>query len=289
MYVVENYKDNKRFNSQYNEICRFLKISADRDYNEHFHWGRFAWMMTHSYLEIAMLPHISLFRNNTGQLVGMVVYDTSYDDRWYIIHSVSDKELLMQMIEYVTEMDAGSAVIKANSKDAVLCNLLENSEYREQYSDSVLEMDLSHNISFHLPQGFSVIDSSTSKIDNWKWRMSIHRGFDNEGIPQMPSDEQAKNEKYLEISEYIKAFAVENGEYDAHCGVWYDFGDTAYIEPVVTVPEHRNKGLGKAVVYKALSIAKQRGAKRAIVLSDQDFYLHIGMTKSSEVGTWVKK
>ena len=197
MYVVENYKDNKRFNSQYNEICRFLKISADRDYNEHFHWGRFAWMMTHSYLEIAMLPHISLFRNNTGQLVGMVVYDTSYDDRWYIIHSVSDKELLMQMIEYVTEMDAGSAVIKANSKDAVLCNLLENSEYREQYSDSVLEMDLSHNLSFHLPQGFSVIDSSTSKIDNWKWRMSIHRGFDNEGIPQMQSDEQAKNEKYL--------------------------------------------------------------------------------------------
>ena len=45
MYVVENYKDNKRFNSQYNEICRFLKISADRDYNEHFHWGRFAWMI----------------------------------------------------------------------------------------------------------------------------------------------------------------------------------------------------------------------------------------------------
>ena len=171
MYVVENYKDNKRFNSQYNKICRFLKISADRDYNEHFHWGRFAWMMTHPYLEIAMLPHISLFRNNKGQLVGMVVYDTSYDDRWYIIHSVSDKELLMQMIEYVTEMDAGSAVIKANSKDAVLCNLLENSEFREQYSDSVLEMDLSHNISFHLPQGFSVIDSSTSKIDNWKCRL----------------------------------------------------------------------------------------------------------------------
>ena len=32
--------------------------------------------------------------------------------------------------------------------------------------------------------------------------MSIHRGFDNEGIPQMPSDEQAKNEKYLDEMYY---------------------------------------------------------------------------------------
>lgn len=28
--------------------------------------------------------------------------------------------------------------------------------------------------------------------------------------------------------------------------------------------------------------------KRAIMLLDQDFYKHLGMIKSSEVGTWVK-
>ena len=61
-----------------------------------------------------------------------------------------------------------------------------------------------------------------------------------------------------------------------------------YIEPVATVPEHRGKGLGKAVVYEAVNRAKEQGAKRAIVLSDQDFYKRLGMIKSSEVGTWVK-
>ena len=71
--------------------------------------------------------------------------------------------------------------------------------------------------------------------------------------------------------------------------MWYNNGDTAYIEPVVTVPEYRGKGLGKAVVYEAISRAKERGAKRATVLSDQDFYLHIGLRKSSEVAAWIKK
>ena len=65
-------------------------------------------------------------------------------------------------------------------------------------------------------------------------------------------------------------------------------GNTAYIEPVATVPEHRGKGLGRAVVYEAVNRAKERGAKRAIVLSDQDFYKCLGMIKSSEVGTWVR-
>lgn len=52
--------------------------------------------------------------------------------------------------------------------------------------------------------------------------------------------------------------------------VWYNGGNTAYIEPVATVPERRGKGLGRAVVYEAVNRAKERGAKRAIVLSDQD-------------------
>ena len=70
--------------------------------------------------------------------------------------------------------------------------------------------------------------------------------------------------------------------------VWYNGGNTAYIEPVATVPEHRGKGLGRAVVYEAANRAKEQGAKRAIVLSDQDFYKRLGMIKSSEVGTWVR-
>lgn len=62
MYSIENYKDNVRFNKQYEEIRKFLQIIADNGYNEHFHWGRFDWMMAHSYLDVEMLSRIALFR-----------------------------------------------------------------------------------------------------------------------------------------------------------------------------------------------------------------------------------
>lgn len=287
MYTKENYKDSIRFNSQYEEIRRFLQTAADNGYNEHFHWGRFDWMMAHSCLDVDMLPKNALFRNENGEPVGVVMYDTDFNDRWYILHSVSDENLLKQMIKYVTETDIDTAAIKANRKDTVLCGLLEKAGFEKQYSESVLEMDLSHSLSFRLPQGFC-LNTPDSAIDDRQWQLVIYHGFDHEGVPQEPDEEVAKAEKHLEISEYIKTFAMKKGEYAAHCGVWYNGGNTAYIEPVVTVPEHRGKGLGRAVVYEALNRAKERGAKRAIVLSDQEFYMRLGMTKSSEVSTWVK-
>ena len=83
---------------------------------------------------------------------------------------------------------------------------------------------------------------------------------------------------------------IADNEYCAHCGLWYSTGDTtAYVEPVVTVPEHRNRGLAKAAVYEACARAKALGAKRAVVVSDLEFYLRIGFTLSSEVYNWTKK
>ena len=52
IFTVERYKDFQRFNEQYTEIYQFLLTIADSGYNEHFHWGRFEWMMMHTMLDI---------------------------------------------------------------------------------------------------------------------------------------------------------------------------------------------------------------------------------------------
>lgn len=243
--------------------------------------------MASSYLDVDMLTKNALFRDENGKLVGAVLYDMGFNDRWYILHSVSDEILLRQMIDYAAKIDAETITIKANLKDTFLCSLLENMDFEKQYSESVLEIDLSHDLSYQLPDDF-YLNEPDSKIDEWQRDLVLYHGFGHEGIPEESTDEEKEAKKHLEISEYIKVFAIKNGEYASHCGVWYNGGETAYIEPVATVPEHRGKGLGKAVVYEAINRAKQRGAKRAIVLSDQEFYKHLGMTKSSEVTTWIK-
>ena len=79
---------------------------------------------------------------------------------------------------------------------------------------------------------------------------------------QEPSEEVAKAGKHLEIPEYIKVFAIKDGEYAAHCGVWYNGGNTAYIEPVATVPEHRGKGLGREVGISGNLIKLRNGGNR---------------------------
>jgi len=114
VYQVENYKGATRYSTQRYEISKFLQVTADTSYNEHFHWGRFEWMMAHPDLDVEMLPEIALFRDESDELVGVVMYDGNFDDRWYILHSTSDEILLKQMVEYVTKIDVGAAMIKAN-------------------------------------------------------------------------------------------------------------------------------------------------------------------------------
>ncbi len=286
MYSIENDQTQERFNNQYREISKFLQVNADCGYNEHFHWGRLDWMMAHPSLDVDMLPKISLFRDNGNAVVGAAIFDTCYQDRWYILHSVRDEKLLRQMIEHVADID-DTPIIKANHNDLALCELLGVMKFKQQYSESVLAIDLSHNLRYQLPPGFYINEPNT-KIDEWQWRLVIHRGFDNDGLPQKHNEETTKAEKLLQRKEYIKTFAIKDGEYVAHCGVWYRGGETAYIEPVATIPEHRGKGLGRAVVYEALKRAKKQGAKRAIVLSEQNFYYRIGMEKSSGIGTFVR-
>ena len=72
--------------------------------------------------------------------------------------------------------------------------------------------------------------------DPRQYQLMIHRGFDNDGTPEKWDAELLK--RIPHANDALKAFAIANREYCAHCGLWYTTGDTAYVEPVATVPEH---------------------------------------------------
>lgn len=143
--------------------------------------------------------------------------------------------------------------------------------------------DLSNPLVYCLPDGYTMSPREFA-ADPWQYHLVIHRGFDNDGTPERWDAELLK--RIPHANDALKTFAIANREYCAHCGLWYTTGDTAYVEPVATVPEHRKRGLAKAVVYEACSRAHALGAERAIVLSDQSFYSRIGFTLSSEVYDW---
>ena len=287
-YKIERYKNRERFNEQYQSIHQFLLEAEKLEYNEHFHWGRFEWMHAHSYLDEEKLTSIVMFKDENNIIVGLTTYDTCYDDRVYLIHSSSDKLLLESMIDIVTKDEGGRAILKVNAKDTVLCQVLREKGFeKKDRCACILSLNLSSSLKYDIPNAYRMSPKGFC-ADSWQYQLAIHKGFDNEGIPEKWDDELLK--RIPNANEDLKTFAIanKNNEYCAHCGLWYSTGDTAYVEPVLTVPEHRRQGLAKAVVYEACARAKALGAKRAIVVSEQEFYFRIGFTLSSEVYDWTR-
>lgn len=286
-YRIERYKNCQRFNEQYESIYQFLLEAEKLEYNEHFHWGRFEWMHSHSYLDEDKLTSITMFKDENGTIVGLTTYDTGYDDRVYLIHTSSDKMLLEYMVDTVLEAEGDGAVIKANSNDTVICQILQEKGFEKKHRCAcILSLDLTNPLDYSMPDAYSMSPQGCV-ADPWQYQLVIHKGFGNEGIPERWDDEFLK--RIPHVNEDLKTFAIANNEYCAHCGLWYSTGNTAYVEPVATVPEHRKQGLAKAVVYEACTRANAFGAKRAIVISDQEFYFRIGFILSSEVYDWERK
>lgn len=285
LFTVERYKS-QRFDVQYTDLYAFLSTVADKGYNEHFHWGRFEWMMAHPLLDVDSLDQIAIFRDPSCRIVGLLTYDTQYADRFYFIYACENNKLLEIMLDITAANCKCSEkmVIKANSEDERLTKILTRRHFIDKgVEENVLQIDLQTDLHYQLPPKY-FLSASDFTVDQWKYQLLLHKGFGHTGLPG--KSKQQVFECAPHCNRFLQVFAMHADEYCAHCGVWYTKGETAYIEPVVTSPEHRGIGLGKAVVYEAVSRAKKLGAKRAVVLSGQEFYFKIGFAVSSAFHRW---
>ena len=183
-YRIERYKNCQRFNEQYESIYQFLLEAEKLEYNEHFHWGRFEWMHAHSYLDEDKLTSIAMFKDENGTIVGLTTYDTGYDDRVYLIHTSSDKMLLEYMVDTILEAEGDGAVIKANSNDTVLCQILQEKGFEKKHRCAcILSLDLTNPLDYSMPDAYSMSPQGCV-ADPWQYQLVIHKGFGNEGIPE---------------------------------------------------------------------------------------------------------
>lgn len=285
MYIIEKYKNHTRYSRQYDEIYQFLLKYCDNGSNEHFHWARFEWMMGHLMLEEDNLDKIVIFKDCKGTIVGLIVFDTVYDDKYYLIHS-GKEAVLREMIDHLTSQSHDPIPVKVNSGDQLLIKLLQEKRFKRiGLEEQVLQISLKDKFIYELAGNYH-ISPKDFVYDKYSCQLVIHKGFENEGEPEENAGQYFMSSPHTNNS--LKVFAFDDSEYCAHCGIWYTEGETAYIEPVVTVPRCRKQGLAKAVVYEALNRARESGAKRAVVLSGQEFYYRIGFEKSSEFYRWEK-
>ena len=273
---------------EFYDVIEFMKRYAAKGYNKNWHWGRWEWLLGHVGLDESTLPSIGLFMDG-DEIAGIATHDMSAQA--YIIASPKYAEIKPDMVDYAfAELShEGVSSIFVDENDKGLVSAVKEKGYSLTTKDEyVLELDCAENLSYSLDSKFTLTDYCTDK-DIDKYITVIHKGFGDEGEPDKLAEADIPEKPHY--SPNLAVFIVApNGEYAAHCGTWYNSDtETCYVEPVVTIPEFRKQGLGKAVVYESINRCVKMGAKKAIVISNQQFYYSIGFKKYSVCRLWEKQ
>ena len=286
-----NYSNGERFGDNYKLLSQFFEKYTGEGMQENWHIGRLDWMLNHDYTNPELLPSIGIWKED-NQVVGTVIFDVEHPPVYFLCKP-GYEHLYNDMYEYAKETfktdkwcEKGywiKTVIK--DENTVLAQFLKDKGFVfDGWPEDILELkcDANNKYSYLLPEGFYITTLKNEK-DYDKYAELLYKGFDHEGEENADVTYESVPFREPHWNDDLKILVKSpDGEWAAHCGIWYIPGTTtAYIEPVLTIPIYRKKGLAKAAIYEAINRCADLGAKRAIVISDMDFYYSIGFKKSS--------
>ena len=280
MIRFENYRP-----EYYQKVCDFLiEINQESRNHANWTWARLEWMIEHPLTKKELLPAMGLWFDG-DHLVGAALIDMYFGEAFVgVLKAYQD--LYPQALEYAFDNlkdDQGLGIAINEDNKVELEVAIKQGFFKTDGVETVCEIPLDKEYPIDLPTGFSIetfdCDANPEEIS---WIM--YQGFDNGDNKEKflkeytpPTGTRPHFNKYLCI-----VIRNEAGEGVASASTWYDPKvDYAYLEPVCVIPAYRKLGLGKAAVYMALNHAHELGAKRGIVISDNEFYKKLGFVKTS--------
>ena len=267
----------ERFSPIFYKVIDFLKKHGAQGFNKNWHWARWEWLMGHPNLEMETLSKIGYIEIN-DVIEGLVTHDLRRG-KAYILCNPAFSNYKNLMLDYAERYlcDDGKLTIYIDDSDEYLISYAKEKEYvKTDKGEYVLSLDCTNGIlSYQLERQFTV-DDYTHNRDLNRYERVLWKGFNHEGNPPLITEADI-NKMPHDNSDLAVFIVAENNEYAAHCGTWYLLGTKcAYVEPVVTIPEYRKKGLGKAVVYESVNRCIAMGAEQALVISNQLFITVLG-------------
>lgn len=229
---MRNYTGGQGCNSEdFFKIFDFLNSNGAVGFNENWHWARWEWLMGHPNLRKEMIPIIGVWECDS-KIVGIATHDMRLGQA-YLICNIDFDYIKKDMLVYAQRSLAanGKLQIAVNDADNDLSSYLRTIDYRASESKKTVLSIKCKQYPYSLPPGFSISSYVENKDPN-KYNTVIWKGFDHEGSPL--SIESIDEEARPHFNPNHAIFIVSpNGEYAAHCGIWF-FPDSeiAYIEPV---------------------------------------------------------
>jgi hypothetical protein len=289
--TFRTYDPDPLFGADYAALRDFLIRLDDANYP----FGRWDWMITHSYLEKIGLPKIGLWSDG-GEIVAVATYDCGLGGAF--LPAAPGYEFLWDEILCYAE-----TALQKDGKFAVLIRdvdlPLQGAAMRRGYAatqgrdmDAVFTFDPG-DFRYALPEGFRVT-SMKETYDLYKYGQVLWKGFNHEQNGEGPfvmSDDFAGEFERPNVDLDLKiAVIAPNGDFVSYCGMWRDERcQSALVEPVATDPAYRKLGLGRAAVLEGLRRCAALGARRAFVGSSQQFYYNIGFRPYQSSTWWARK
>lgn len=288
------YRPEPLFAEDYRKLRNFL-IRLD---SHSYAFGRWDWMITHSYLDKSGLDKIGLWEED-GQIVAAATYDCALGKAYLLCLPgfPLKKEMLLYARQALQKQGAFAVLIRDG--DVEMQDLAAQQGYvatQDKESDAVYPIDLD-KIHYTLPQGFQIVslaeNPSAYEVGRVMWK-----GFNHELNGEGPYDPSAEDLQLTEaalnrvnVNLSIKvAVVAPDGHFASFCGMWQDDAcPSALVEPVATDPAYRKMGLGRAAVLEGIRRCGALGAKRAFVGSSQQFYYSIGFRPYANSTFWTTK
>lgn len=296
--TFRNYTKEFGFTKDFNDVSVFLKSLGLNDiYPLNISWVRWEWCRSISYFDKSH-DYLTGIWEDDGNIVGLACYETRPGDAFISIKEGYD-HLLEDMFDYAVEHFKVDGQVKVAIPDKArkLQRIASKKGFiatNDRETDSMLDIALS-DLEYTLPDGFKII-SLEDDYDLKKYASVLWFGFDHGDEGPVPLNEDHLNDRDYNFqgpnNDLSLKIAVVNpqGDFVSYAGFWYDSNDDyCTLEPCATHPDYRRMGLGKAAIYEGIQRCAEKGAKRCIVGSNQDFYFRIGFAPYHMRTYWVKK
>jgi len=277
----KNYDD-----TDYDAVCSFLiELNNHNTSHMNWNWARFEWMMEHPYFQKENRSRIGLWRDE-GKIIGAAIYDLFFGEAFCAVlprYQSLYKEVLSYATSELADETGISIAINQESQDDIQI-AEENGFTITENKEVMLKIHMMmSDFSYTLTDGCFIKEFDPAE-EPYQFQWILWQAFDH------GNDEKEFRQKDKIVPQIRRHFnkklslaaADAEGTYIGYCCLWYnEETDYAYVEPVCIIPSWRGKGIGKALVYEALSRAKELGATSAWVISDMEFYKRLGFHEQS--------
>lgn len=289
---IRSYRPEAGNTGDRQRVCEFLaRINREKMTAPHYLWARWEWQFG-PYMNREHQSHIGVAEED-GEIVGLALYESDIGEVYFCLderYGSLKETLLVYAVENMQK--EGKLKVLLRDGDLEFQQAAVQMGFQATVErEPVARIDC-RNLEYSLPEGYSVMSFDGAGFDPQKYYDAIWRGFNNQRQRNEVELEDTKRRPGSQARHWNDALRVlivaPNGEYAAHCGMWYLPGDEyAYVEPVFTLPEYRRMGLGKAAVLEGVKRCKDLGARCAYVGSDQQFYYSIGFYPYENETWWV--